>query len=240
MKAAPEDQAKLLKLQEIDRSVAGIKHELATLPATARAQELQTEINDLHNQVVQAQSSKKDLLRALKQAEDEIWKVQERAKTQRERLDAGGISPKEMERIQEEISLLTQRQGELEDTALDAMDAVERSTESLNSMERNEEELESQLEDAQAQAQEESGKLKQDLQDTMKRRQDLAGELPPDLVAEYEALRKSSGIGVVEVHGVKSVGVILEFSVADVSRLESAAPDDVIVSEDHEVILVRR
>ena len=42
MKAAPEDQAKLLDLQDLDKTIAGLKHELATLPAAQKLKEITT------------------------------------------------------------------------------------------------------------------------------------------------------------------------------------------------------
>ncbi|MCI6585096.1 MAG: hypothetical protein MSC45_08540 [Mobiluncus sp.] len=240
MKAAPEDQVKLLDLQVLDKKIAGLKHELATLPAGEREKELTVAREELQTEIAVAKSSKNDLSRALKQAEAEVSKVQERAKTQRERLDGGGISPKEMEKIQEELGQLATRQGDLEDAALDAMDAVERATGHLNELENRQETLEEELKDVHAEAQSESGKIQEDLDSAKASRKALAEEIPADLVDEYEACRRSSGIGVVEVNGARSVGVQLEFSVAEISRIETAPPDEVLVSEDHNVIIVRR
>lgn len=152
MKAAPEDQWKLLDLQDLDKKIAGLKHQLATLPAAQRAKEIEVSQDELHTDIVLAVSTKNDLARALKQTEAEIEKVQQRARTQRERLDGGDISPKEMERIQEELDQLATRQGDLEDEALDAMDAVERATEHLNKLEKQRDELEKELGEVQASA----------------------------------------------------------------------------------------
>ena len=111
MKAAPEDQEKLLDLQVLDRKIAGLKHALASIPAAARLEQIKAEQDKLRTALALATSARNDLNRALKQAEGEVSKVQERAKTQRERLDSGQLSPKEMERIQAELAQLATRQG---------------------------------------------------------------------------------------------------------------------------------
>ena len=219
MKAAPEAQVKLLEIQELDKKIAGLRHQLKTLPAAARLAEIAKELQGLHEKLTLASAGVKDSQRAVKGAEAEVEKVQERARTQRERLDSGTLSPKEMERIQEELGLLAARQGELEDRALEAMDAVEAATQH-----------QSDLNESQAALQAEQAELEASLTQGM----------PAELLEEYDACRRATGgLGVVEVHGVRPVGRYLEFSTAEVSRLETAAPDDVIVSEDHEVILVR-
>lgn len=89
MKAAPEDQEKLLDLQVLDRKIAGLKHSLASIPAAARLAQIKAEQDELRTGLALATSARNDLNRALKQAEGEVSKVQERAKTQRERLDSG-------------------------------------------------------------------------------------------------------------------------------------------------------
>lgn len=241
MKAAPQAQAKLLDLQVLDREIAGLKHDLAKLPIAAKLREMLAESEQLRTKTVTALSAKKDLVRALKQSEAEVEKVQERAKMQRERLDSGQMSPKEMERIQAELAQLATRQNDLEDDALDAMDAVERASEQLNKLESRSQSLASEIEKAQVQAQSESGILQTQLDDKQAQRNAITDAMPAELVSEYEACRRATGgIGAVEVQGVRSVGMELEFSVAELSRLETAAPDEVLISEDHEVILVRK
>ena len=47
MKAAPEDQEKLLDLQVLDRKIAGLKHSLASIPAAARLEQIKAEQDEL-------------------------------------------------------------------------------------------------------------------------------------------------------------------------------------------------
>lgn len=241
MKAAPEDQEKLLDLQVLDRKIAGLKHSLASIPAAARLEQIKAEQDELRTGLALATSARNDLNRALKQAEGEVSKVQERAKTQRERLDSGQLSPKEMERIQAELAQLATRQGELEDSALDALDALERASKKVKLVEDRRAELNVEFDEAQAEAGSAAGELQQELTGQQTQRDELAATLPADLLQEYETCKRATGgIGVVAVSGNQSVGMDLEFSMAEISRLNIAAPDDVIVSEDHEVILVRK
>lgn len=240
MKAAPEDQIKLLDLQSLDKTIAGLKHELATLPAAQKLKEITTIAAELQSKIALATSKKNDLTRAQKNAEAEVDKVQERAKTQRQRLDSGQSSPKEMERIQEELAQLAARQGNLEDAALEAMDAVEQATGQLEALKEKQAQLSEEKASAAELATHETEAIQGKLDAAQNERDALAASLPAELVSEYEACRRSSGIGVVEVQGGRTVGVQLMLSVAEVSRLEAAAPDEVVVSENHEVILVRK
>lgn len=240
MKAAPKDQAKLLVLQDLDKTIAGLNHELATLPATQKVKEIEMMEKRLQTEIALATSKKKDLIRAQKDAEAEVDKVQQRAKSQRQRLDSGEASLKEMGRIQEELTQLSSRQGDLEDRALEAMDAVEDATKQLQDLENEQSNLTQRKSVAQEQAAHETQEITSKLQSSRSERKVLAESLPVDLLSEYEECRRSSGIGVVEVQGARSVGVQLMLSVAELARIEAAPADEVIVSEDHEVILVRR
>lgn len=240
MKAAPEAQVKLLEIQELDKKIAGLRHQLKTLPAAARLAEIAKELQGLHEKLTLASAGVKDAQRAVKGAEAEVEKVQERARTQRERLDSGTLSPKEMERIQEELGLLAARQGELEDRALEAMDAVEAATQHQSDLNESQAALQAEQAELEASMGAEASNLQGDLDRELAARADLTQGMPAELLEEYDACRRATGgLGVVEVHGVRPVGRYLEFSTAEVSRLETAASDDVIVSEDHEVILVR-
>ena len=234
MKAAPEAQVKLLEIQELDKKIAGLRHQLKTLPAAARLAEIAKELQGLHEKLTLASAGVKDSQRAVKGAEAEVEKVQERARTQRERLDSGTLSPKEMERIQEELGLLAARQGELEDRALEA------ATQHQSDLNESQAALQAEQAELEASMGAEASNLQGDLDRELAARAGLTQGMPAELLEEYDACRRATGgLGVVEVHGVRPVGRYLEFSTAEVSRLETAAPDDVIVSEDHEVILVR-
>ena len=241
MKASPEDQAKLLDLQVLDRKIAGLKHQLASIPAAARVQEIKVEADELRTEIALATSARNDVTRALKQAEAEVEKVQERAKTQRQRLDSGELSPKEMERIQEELQQLAIRQGDLEDSALDAMDGVERATEKVNELEAKQGELDTELGEKEAEVRAAAGDIQGDLDAQTGQRNAVAQTLPGDLLNEYETCKqRTGGIGAVAVQGNETVGISLELSMAELSSLGAAAPDEVYVSEEHDVILVRR
>ena len=145
-----------------------------------------------------------------------------------------------MERIQEELGLLAARQGELEDRALEAMDAVEAATQHQSDLNESQAALQAEQAELEASMGAEASNLQGDLDRELAARAGLTQGMPAELLEEYDACRRATGgLGVVEVHGVRPVGRYLEFSTAEVSRLETAAPDDVIVSEDHEVILVR-
>lgn len=102
-------------------------------------------------------------------------------------------------------------------------------------------ELAVELDEAQTEAGSVAGELQQELVGQQTERDELVATIPADLLREYETCKRATGgIGVVAVSGNQSVGMDLEFSMAEISRLNVAAPDDVIVSEDHEVILVRK
>lgn len=240
MKAPAADQLRLLDLQELDTALARVNHQLRVLPSAAKVEELQGAAQGLRGELASATSAQTDAKRALDKAEDDVAKVQERAAKQRERLDAGAGGPKELEAIQHELGQLATRQSELEDVALEALEAFEASQAKVAQIEgdiaQNEADLEKYRELASAEAAELSGQR----EDLATQRADLAGGIDADLLEEYEAARAATGgRGVVALRGVRAEGTELEFSAAELSRIRTAAPDDVLISEEHEVILVR-
>ena len=74
----------------------------------------------------------------------------------------------------------------------------------------------------------------------MERRNALVAPLDADLVDLYDRVRQSTGgIGAVAVYGRRVEGMPIELSLAEAESLRQAAPDDVLQSEEYDVIYVR-
>ena len=64
-------------------------------------------------------------------------------------------------------------------------------------------------------------------------------DLPADLVALYEKIRESTGVGAALLRAGRCEGCRLELSGSERSRVRSAPPDEVIRCEECRRILVR-
>jgi predicted nucleic acid-binding Zn-ribbon protein len=67
----------------------------------------------------------------------------------------------------------------------------------------------------------------------------LVAELPADLVALYEKVRESTGMGAALLRHGRCGGCRLELSGEELARVRSAPPDEVVQCEECRRILVR-
>lgn len=240
MKAPASDQLALLDLQDLDSQLARLRHELRSLPAFKRITEIKTELSGLGQKLTVAKSAQNDAKKALAKAEDDVEEVRNRTILQRSRLDSGQGGPKELQNIAAEIDHLVLRQASLEDIALETMEACDAASDQVQGLLEKEESLQDEKAQLQASGESESAALHKQIDEISEKREKLADSLHDELVETYNELRESTGgAGVVALRGVRSEGTELQFNSAELNRIRTAQPDDVIVSEEHEVILVR-
>lgn len=240
MKAPAADQKALLKVQELDMELARLGHQLRSLPQIEARASKQERVESLEAELVGVRTELSDAKRVLTKAEDEVGQVELRIATQKERLDTGQGGPKQLQAIQAELDQLDLRKNALEDASLEAMENVEKAESKLASLEAEQSNVQSEIDSLTKEIDDESNKIEVEKAEVLAQREALVAPLDPDLVDEYERIRASTGgVGVVAVSGVSVVGMDMEFSMAEASRIKSAAPDDVITSDEWEYILVR-
>ena len=124
MKAAPEDQRRLLDLQAIDTALAQLAHRRRSLPELAEIETISREISALDGERSRAQVAVDDLDRDISRYEKDIEQVRARKDRDQTRLNAGGAL-REIEGLQHELATLNRRQSELEDAELELMEQRE-------------------------------------------------------------------------------------------------------------------
>jgi predicted nucleic acid-binding Zn-ribbon protein len=121
----PAAQLRLLDLQAADTALAQLAHRRKTLPELAAIHVATVTANDLHTEVVDAQTQVDDLAGDQRKLENEVDAVRTRASRDEQRLTAGGLPSKELESLQHEITSLARRQASLEDELLEIMEQRE-------------------------------------------------------------------------------------------------------------------
>ena len=71
------------------------------------------------------------------------------------------------------------------------------------------------------------------------RRASVAANVPADLLALYDQIRKSKGIGAAMLRAGRCEGCHLSLNAADLNVIRSSAPDEVVRCEECRRILVR-
>jgi predicted nucleic acid-binding Zn-ribbon protein len=188
-----------------------------------------------------AQIAVDDLTREQKKADQDVEQVKARRTRDQDRMDKGLVtSPKDLERMQQELVSLSRRISELEDTELEVMEQLEtaqadraRLTERLAAIDARTTEL-TVSRDATA------GDVTQEAAQVTDQRKVVADGLPADLLALYEKVRaQKGGVGAAALRARRCGGCSLELTAADLGTIAKAPLDEVLRCEECNRILVR-
>lgn len=126
MKAAAQDQWKLLDLAQTDRRIAQAEHRRRTLPELAELKDLAVQRRTLAEEVVAKSTALSDAKMEQERIEGDLEPARARMERNQKTVDAGTITDhKALRGLTEEIEHLGRRISRLEDAELDAMQAVE-------------------------------------------------------------------------------------------------------------------
>ena len=241
MKAAPDDQLRLLDLQALDSSLDRLAHRRRTLPELAQIEELTARVDKLGGDIVLLETEDRDLGREQAKVDADVEQVRTRTQRDQQRLEAGQVgSPRELESLQSEIESLRRRQSELEDVELEVMERREAVQQRVTEIQQEREQATADLAAAEQRRDMTWAEIDAETEKTATQRKDLAASLPDDLVTLYEKVRaSSSGVGAAALHRGRCEGCHLQLNTTDLNRLRDADPDDVLRCEECRRILVR-
>ncbi|MCH8612749.1 zinc ribbon domain-containing protein [Arsenicicoccus dermatophilus] len=240
MKADPSRQWRLLDLAEIDTRLDQIAHRLRSSDeqrdldaATARRAEIQTDL-------VLARTAVSDVQREITRSEDEVQMVRDRMARNQSRLDSGQGTPKDLQALQHEIESLQRRQATLEDVELEVMERAEQLQVTLDGLEGRARELDAAVTAATEARDALVRSLESEREQVSRRRDDVAGGVGEELLALYVKIRETvGGAGAAALRQRRCEGCHMELGQVELSRIRSAAADDVVRCEDCRRILVR-
>jgi hypothetical protein len=241
VKAAPDDQLRLLDLQALDSSLDRLAHRRKTLPELAQIEEAEARLNRLSGDIVLIETEDSDLGREQSKLEGDIDQVRARMQRDQQRLDAGQVgSPRELENLQHEIESLKKRQSDLEDDELEIMEKREVVQARLAELRTEQEQVAATLAEAEQRRDAAFAEIGAETEKTQAQRAETATGLPADLVSLYEKVRTSSaGVGAAALHQGRCEGCHLQLNTTDINRIREADEDEVLRCEECRRILVR-
>jgi uncharacterized protein len=241
VKAAPDDQLRLLDLQALDSALDRLAHRRRTLPEIEAIEVLDHKVTQLAGDIVLVETEDSDLGREQSKLEADIDLVRTRMQKDQQRLDAGQVSsPRELENLQSEIESLKRRQSDLEDEELEIMEKREVVQTRLQELRDEREQTAATLSEAEQRRDTAFAEIDADHDKTAQQRGELAGTLPDDLLTPYEKVRASSaGVGAAALHRGRCEGCHLQLNTTDLNHLHEAADDEVVRCEECRRILVR-
>ena len=240
MKASPQQQQELIKVQDLDTRLGQLIHQRDNLAESQRREELVAQLAELNAKAVRTQTELSDLNRELTRAEGEVATVRNRAKRDQELIDSGSITnPKQIADLQHEVESLARRQADLEDAELELMEQAEDLTRRINDLAEQSAEVQTELDAISTTEAEILVDIDGERGAVEAQRKATAELVDLELLALYEKIRATSGIGAAKLVGGRCEGCHMQLAPSDVRAIESAADDEVVRCEECRCILIR-
>jgi predicted nucleic acid-binding Zn-ribbon protein len=240
VKASPEAQLRLLELADLDTELGRLGHRRRTLPENAELAQLGERAAKVRDAITIADTNLADLDRDLTRAERDVEQVRVRIEKDNQRLNAGQVSnARELESLQSEVVSLRKRQGDLEEVVLDLMERRETeqalrdgAAAEAETVGADEAAAVSRRDAALAEIDEQAAKA-------AAARAAAVPDVPADILALYDKIRASSGLGAAPLRRGQCGGCREMLSTVELNEIRAAAPDEVVRHEECRRILVR-
>ena len=239
MKAELTDQWKLLDLAQLDTRLTQLAHRRRTLPQLAELDELRRQEQLLHEEVVLAEVAVDDTRREIDRAESDVQVVRDRAARDRQRLDSGQGSAKELTSLQHELETLARRQGELEDIQLEVMERREALRAEHDAKVERRDQVRGRIAELERTRDVDLAEVDRAEAEVGTDRQVAARGVPVDLLGLYDKLRAQYGVGAAALVERRCGGCGLELNAGELARIKAAPTDEVLRCEECRRILIR-
>ncbi|KKC02286.1 zinc ribbon domain-containing protein [Mycobacterium nebraskense] len=239
MKAEIAQQRSLLELSKLDAELSRITHRASHLAEQQTHERLQEELNAAGDRVGAIRIALEDIDVQVARFESEIEAVRQREDRDRSLLQSGTADAKQLSDLQHELETLTRRQASLEDSLLDVMERREELQSQLDEAQGKVEALQAELDGARQALDAALAEISETRQAHSSRRDTLSAGLDPDLSALYERQRAGGGPGAGPLLGRRCGACRLEIDRGEMSRISTAAEDDVVRCPECGAILLR-
>lgn len=238
LKAAPEDQALLLDLQDLDTKLQQLARRSDKLPERGVVDALVVQRNELERGRAEQFGAAEDARLELKRTEADVEVVDARIARDSARLQTSS-SPKDVAALEQELAALGRRKSDLEDIELAVMETVDERESALAATDAELAVLATAIADATAARDAALAEIEAERTHTSANRQTVAAKVPADLLALYEKQRERYGVGASHLRGGVSGASGVALNAVEMTKVRAAAPDDVLLCPDSNAILVR-
>jgi len=239
VKASVSDQRSILDIQKFDQQSATLKNKAATLPELAEISTTTIKQNNVRDLRIAAETELSDVKRELARAEGDVEQIVTRIERDEKRLASGTGTPKELEQTQHELGTLGVRRSELEEVELEIMMRVDGIKDRISALTTEENELALVLADLNIRKENALAAIHTELEGIETDRKATTQSVGAELLALYEKIRESSGIGAAALAGNQCKGCNLTMNTIELQRISGLAEDEVVRCEECRCILVR-
>lgn len=220
---------RLLDIQRLDTEAEQLRHRHATLPEREALVEAAAERARLVGEIEMVGASRVEVATRQKRLEDEAQIFATKADEDDKRLYSGEVGMKDLQPLQDEITGLRDRQGELEDRAIEAMEEGETLAGEQATAESALEAVNARITALEAELAAGEAEVAGLLAEVVASRADAAAEVSDDDLAEYDRLRPGLGSAtVVSFDGRNCVGCPSTMPAMELDRMKHADQGSVL------------
>jgi len=239
VKASVSDQRSILDIQKFDQQSATLKNKAATLPELAEISTTTIKQNNVRDLRIAAETELSDVKRELARAEGDVEQIVTRIERDEKRLASGTGTPKELEQTQHELGTLGVRRSELEEVELEIMMRVDGIKDRISALTIEENELALVIADLNIRKENGLAAIHTELEGIETDRRATSQSVGAEILALYEKIRESNGIGAAALAGNQCKGCNLTLNTIELQRIAGLAEDEVVRCEECRCILVR-
>lgn len=235
------DFEQLLVVQELDTRAHQLSHRLTHDPVLANLTAAQAVVADVERREIELFAERDVVRQELKRLEDEASSTQDKIAKVDGTLYSGAVtSPKELESLQHELSMLRERLSGFEDLELEQMELAEPLDAQAAALADEKSAALASVGDAEESVTIMRAEVESELDTVTTERAAQASKLPADLLARYDRIRGGAdGIGVARLAaGGRCEGCHLTLPRAEYDALKHSAADEVHLCPECGRILV--
>lgn len=214
---------RLLDLQTEDSAIDRLEHQKASLPEAARLAEIRDQLAELGSDLEIARKQDDETQREVSKLEGEIELIDQKIAKEEQRMFSGSVSnPKELSALQAEVESLKRKKSGIEDRELEAMEAREQATATVESLTREQATASSEAEQLAAKVGGLTRDIDSQLAEHRSQRDDILPAIPDQVLTLYEKLREQkAGVGAAALVGGTCQGCHTKLPSKEVERLRA-------------------
>jgi predicted nucleic acid-binding Zn-ribbon protein len=239
VKASVSDQRSILDIQKFDQQSATLKNKAANMPELAEISTTTIKQNNVRDLRIAAETELSDVKRELARAEGDVEQIVTRIERDEKRLASGTGTPKELEQTQHELGTLGVRRSELEEVELEIMMRVDGIKDRISALTIEENELALVIADLNIRKENALAAIHTELEGIETDRKATTQSVGAEILALYEKIHESNGIGAAALAGNQCKGCNLTLNTIELQRIAGLAEDEVVRCEECRCILVR-
>lgn len=194
-----EHLERLAALQGLDSRIARLREAMAGLDDGS---DLARRIEAAERKLAALESQHRGKLSEQKDAEQKLWRIEEKLKKERQRMDSGSVrGHKDLQDLQRHIASLQAQRSAADEQVLQAMEQAEALQREASELRDRLGKARTKLAAAVERYTETKARLEAEIAELTAEREGSARSIDPSLLARYEALRQRlGGIGLVAIH----------------------------------------